>query len=92
MASVDAAPAATAAESANPSSAGRPTPRRPPLAPPTACAGRDGMELRAVVVFEEGFVYPKDMKFSLAVDQELSDRICAPRHGHFTEQTVDGSG
>lgn len=46
-----------------------------PWNPPTGCMRSDFMERRAVVLFQEGFVYPKDLKFSLAVDQELSGRI-----------------
>ena len=48
-----------------------------PLHPPTACFYGDFRERRSVVVFEDGFKYPQDMKFSVAVDQELSERISA---------------
>lgn len=60
-----------------------PTPARPapPFsvgAPPTSCFNPDAAtqpafnELRSVVVFEPGFRYPQDLKFSVAVDRELS--------------------
>jgi len=32
-------------------------------------------ELRSVVVFEDGFRYPQDLKFSASVDHEISDRV-----------------
>jgi hypothetical protein len=61
-----------------------PTPSRPapPFsagAPPTSCYNPDATtqpgfnELRSVVVFEPGFKYPLDLKFSVSVDHELSD-------------------
>jgi len=65
-----------------------PTPARP--APPfsagqapTSCYNPgatnqpDFEQLRSVVVFEDGFKYPQDLKFSAAVDHEISDRISA---------------
>ncbi|MBT8396380.1 MAG: hypothetical protein KJN92_05410, partial [Gemmatimonadetes bacterium] len=42
---------------------------------PTACVNGDFLERRSVVVFKNGFKYPQDMKFSAAVDQELSQRV-----------------
>jgi carboxypeptidase family protein len=61
-----------------------PLPSRPapPLnvgQPPTQCFDPDGSarpfnEVRSVVMFEDGFKYPQDLKFSASVDHELSDR------------------
>lgn len=45
-------------------------------APPiTGCIRSPFQQLRTVTVFEEGFKYPQDMKFSMGVDQELSENI-----------------
>ena len=46
-----------------------------PYNPPTACAYGDFNVRRNVVLFKEGFKFPQDLKFSAAVDQELSDRL-----------------
>ncbi|MCK5652542.1 MAG: hypothetical protein KAJ42_14235, partial [Gemmatimonadetes bacterium] len=46
-----------------------------PYNPPTACAEGPFAEQRSVVLFEDGFKFPQDLKFSVAVDQDLSDRI-----------------
>ena len=47
-----------------------------PGAPATACAGGGApLELRTVTVFSDDFKYPQDLKFSVAVDQELSETI-----------------
>ena len=45
--------------------------------PPSGCWTSDFIERRSVVVFSEDFKYPQDVKFSLAVDQELSESISA---------------
>jgi len=42
---------------------------------PTACVRGGFEESRSVVVFQDGFKYPQDLKFSVAVDHELSDRL-----------------
>ena len=58
----------------------RPAPPFSTGTPPTSCYRPDlevqpsFNELRSVVVFEPGFRYPQDLKFSAAVDHELSDR------------------
>ena len=47
-------------------------------APPiTGCLRSPFQELRTVTVFEDGFKYPQDLKFSMGVDQELSDDVSA---------------
>jgi hypothetical protein len=47
-----------------------------PNTPATSCYGGGApRELRSVTVFEKGFKYPQDLKFSVAVDQELTDRV-----------------
>jgi hypothetical protein len=47
-------------------------------APPiTGCLRNPFQELRTVTVFEDGFKYPQDLKFSVGVDQELSDDVSA---------------
>ncbi len=51
---------------------GEDTPAFDPAAPTTGCGG-----LGDVVVFREDFKFPQDLKFSIAVDQELSDRWSA---------------
>ncbi|MGD2124258.1 MAG: carboxypeptidase regulatory-like domain-containing protein, partial [Gemmatimonadota bacterium] len=45
-----------------------------PYNPPTACVYGDFRERRNVVVFKDGFRYPQDLKFSVAVDRELTER------------------
>ncbi len=51
----------------------------PPLdplgAPIGTCAAGDFQRLRTVTVFESGFKYPQDLKFSATVDQQLSDGV-----------------
>ena len=57
----------------------RPAPPFSAGVPPTSCFNPDAQtqpafnELRSVVVFEPGFKYPQDLKFSVAVDHELSE-------------------
>jgi len=46
-----------------------------PYNPPTACVYGDFNVRRNVVLFKKGFKYPQDLKFSAAVDRELSDRL-----------------
>ena len=52
-----------------------------PSGPPTSCYGTrppgagSFRELRNAVVFDPGFRYPQDLKFSAVVDRELTDRI-----------------
>ncbi|MGD2067036.1 MAG: TonB-dependent receptor [Gemmatimonadota bacterium] len=47
-----------------------------PSTPATACFGGSAPRvLRSVTVFQDGFKYPQDLKFSIGVDQELTDRV-----------------
>lgn len=48
-----------------------------PDTPPDACYSRPFQELRSVVLFEKGFKYPQNFRFSWAVDQELSETLSA---------------
>jgi len=59
----------------DPANYGSTVPAFDPFNPPTACHYADFMERRSAVVFKKGFKYPQDLKFSVAVDQELSERI-----------------
>lgn len=54
---------------------GNTVPAFDPYVPPTACAEGPFEERRTVVVFQKGFKYPQDLKFSAAVDQEISDQL-----------------
>lgn len=56
---------------------GNTVPMFDPLNPPTECVRGDFQQLRSVVLFEEGFKYPQNFRFSWAVDQELSETISA---------------
>ena len=57
----------------------RPAPPFSVGAPPTSCYNPEAQvqpsfnEVRSVVVFEPGFKYPQNLKFSASVDHELSD-------------------
>ena len=59
----------------------RPAPRLDLTQDPTSCYNPlttnqpAFTELRSVVVFEDGFRYPQDLKFSAAVDHEINDRM-----------------
>lgn len=58
----------------------RPAPPLDVMSPPTSCYNPLASvqpafrEVRSVVAFEDGFRYPQDLKFSVAVDRELGDR------------------
>lgn len=52
-------------------------PQFDPLSPPAACEGTDFIVDRHVTVFSPDFKYPQDLKFSVVVDQELSQRLSA---------------
>ena len=54
--------------------------------PPTGCLESPFIQRRSVVVFSKGFKYPQDIKFSLAVDQELSERISFSLGGMFNKR------
>ncbi|MGD2068509.1 MAG: carboxypeptidase regulatory-like domain-containing protein [Gemmatimonadota bacterium] len=54
----------------------RPAPVFDPGTDPASCYdGRPFIESRNVVTFAEDFLYPQDLKFSIVVDQELTDGI-----------------
>jgi hypothetical protein len=46
-----------------------------PLNPPTQCAGGPFVDSRTVTVFAPDFKYPQDLKFSVVVDQELTEMM-----------------
>jgi hypothetical protein len=57
-----------------------PVPSFDPSGPPTSCydplpSAGPFQELRNAVVFDPGFRYPQDLKFSAVVDRELTDRV-----------------
>lgn len=55
--------------------AGNIAPRFDPVAPPSECLGGEPVTVRPVTVFDEDFKYPRYIRFSAIVDQELSERI-----------------
>lgn len=46
-----------------------------PLNPPTACNNAPFRTFKSVVAFSEDFKYPQDLKFSVVVDHEVSERL-----------------
>ena len=60
----------------------------PPLNPPglpSTCAAGDFTELRTVTLFDPDFKYPQDLKFSVTVDRELTERFSASAGALFSK-------